>query len=755
MAFAPPRAAVVGLALAALLAPSCSCLAAPDEFRSLQARVLDDVSAGRLRSAVPLARARAALPGLSVSQRVEALLGEAELLETIGDADGNRQILEAALTVKPGDPGVSLLLAQALRDRPEQALAYAEQAARSAESRRQRAAAERLAGEIRLDLDDKAGARVSLERALQAGGEDLDALRAMAWLQRDEPGQAAVYSLRARRAAAAAPAWQRGAAERQCARIQLELKDYSGALASLRRALDLDPDDLKALQAMLQIRRERPEEPAFPSDAAKGEAPERSLAAEPDELETLRALVELERGRKRPAEASEAADRFTAAVRRAPAWLQVDAYRMDARLWLELGDAEKALKSRQSAEVVGREFLAGFPDIEGHPLMPAILAESYTAAALARIGLGDVSGAEAAFKRGLERLPESLPLLRSLAKLELSLRKLDEALPHARRLVAAAEKESLLDVLQRQPPNLLVEKAAAAEGQAVEKRTRLFLSDAATAERLGTTLEEDRSQALQTLAAVLFALGRPTEALACFDRLIKASARAGASRQAEAHDLKARMQRDLKDAAGARRSLERALSILPGYAPALRDLAQLTFDEEHREEAEAGARRHAPPPDSAPALQARIQLEIAQGRNDEALASVERLAKASETAPLPQRVDVLRQKAHLQGLLHDEAGARTSLESALALAPDDVPALQALAEVQLAQGRPQDALETLERLDQATEKAVQKAAAAARADVYRLKARVQRELKDEAGARRSLERALALAREDFDRIEVK
>jgi tetratricopeptide (TPR) repeat protein len=191
------------------------------------------------------------------------------------------------------------------------------------------------------------------------------------------------------------------------------------------------------------------------------------------------------------------------------------------------------------------------------------------------------------------------------------------------------------------------------------------------------------------------------------------------SERAEVLRKTAQAQREAKDEAGARASLDQALAILPDYAPALQEL---------------------------------IQLQIAQGRSEEALASVERLAKALEKASLSERVDVFRQKAHLQDMLKDGAGARASLESALALAPDDVPALQALVQIQLSQNKPQDALATVERLDRATEKAMETAAALARADVLRKKARAQRDLKDASGARKSLERALKLAPEQPDAL---
>jgi tetratricopeptide (TPR) repeat protein len=721
--FVRPRALARGLSLAAVL--SGRAFGAPDaaqcELQGFRAS-----PSWRELSAV---EACAALPDLSPAKRADAFIESAEIRAQVGDHAGALGALDSALKLSPGHPEASFLWAQLGRDRPEQALRHAEQAARSAASPRRRAAAHRLAGEIRLDLDDESGARSSLERALELAGDEPDALRLMVLLKRAQPAQAASYARRACAAAAALPAWQRGAGHRLCAQILAEIEDFGGAETSLKRALDLDPDDLKALQALIHIKRRRPREaaasaPALPAPSPAGEAvlaptkedQARALAQDPYDLEALRAFFELKRAENRPAEAVYYAERFTTAIRRAPAWLQSDAYSASTRMWLELRDLEKARHTATRAQELNYQFPASFPHVP-NPADPGAAEESlaaYHAVVGARMELEDHAGAQAALERALGRFPGDPHLLESMVDLMLSRSRLGEARAYAERLVEAAAKAS---------------PSADSKEPGV-----------GYAESSKQALEHARLGASRKMIQVQLALGRPQAALAWADRLVKASETASPSRRADAYEQRARARRALKDEAGARRSLERALELAPDHVPALRAL---------------------------------IELELAQGRPAEALARLELLAKILESASPVERAGVYARRARIQRELKDEAGAQQSLKRALELAPDHapalqdmislkladeaavqkslervlepgpehVPALQELVRLKLARRRHEEAAAWIERLAHA----LRNAPPAERAAVHVQLADVLRELKDQAGVQKSLERALELA----------
>ena len=275
----------------------------------------------------------------------------------VGDETGAEKILAETLRSGPDDATTLLMLAGVSRPRPREALGFAERAARAATDPARRAAAHRLAAEIRLDLEDEAGARAALESALSADPDDLDALRLAARLARARPDEARAYAERAALAAARTPPWLRPAALRQSARAWSALEDDSKAAESLASSLEIEPDDVDALEALVEIAARRPERskplavPAesprlFEDHAWSDWTPEALKSAEersPGSVEALRLRAASALARGKTKDAAAAAERVEEAIELAPPWQRGAACRLSARLWLALGRPEKAL----------------------------------------------------------------------------------------------------------------------------------------------------------------------------------------------------------------------------------------------------------------------------------------------------------------------------------------------------------------------------------------------------------------------------
>lgn len=272
---------------------------------------------------------RAREPGLSSAALAELLAESGRLRLRVGDYSGAESDCRRALLLAPGHGEASFRLAEALRDSPESAVTFAEQAALAAATPRLRTMAHRLAGELRLDLGDLEGARRSLEESLEIDGENFRALRAMVRVLAVKPKQARVFAIRAGSAAERAPAWARAASLRYAAHIWLELKAYDEAEELLGRALAVDPDDLDSLETLALIKYERPDRRLRTVPGP----PEGARAVEPPVLES-----------------AEAAVRFAGETAEMPSWLHADAYRLLARSWLALGDRRKAARYARHAE---------------------------------------------------------------------------------------------------------------------------------------------------------------------------------------------------------------------------------------------------------------------------------------------------------------------------------------------------------------------------------------------------------------------
>lgn len=268
-------------------------------------------------------------PGLSDAALAELLAESGRLRLRVGDYPGAESDCRLALLLSPGHAEASFRLAEALRDSPESAVPFADQAALAAATSRRKTMAYRLAGELRLDLGDLKGARRSLEKSLEIDGENFQALQAMVRVLAAKPKEARVFALRAERAAERAPAWARAASLRYAAHVWLELRAYDEVEELLGRALAVDPDDLDALETLALVKYERPDRML----RTVPHPPEGARAVEPPVLDS-----------------AEAAARFAGETVEMPSWLYADAYRLLARSWLALGDRRKAVRYARQAE---------------------------------------------------------------------------------------------------------------------------------------------------------------------------------------------------------------------------------------------------------------------------------------------------------------------------------------------------------------------------------------------------------------------
>jgi len=356
----------------------------------------------------------------------------------------------SALELRPDDGETLIALVQVLRNRPDEALPFARRAVAAPASPRRRAVAHRLLAELQDDLGDTEQAEASLARALTLAGNDLDSLRAVVRLKRGRSDAARAHARRALQAAGDAPVWCRGAAYRFVALIFLDIDDRAGARKSLSRALELDPDDIKALETMLQIHKRAPDLPPEDSDSARGESRASSGTIIPDELEALRAGFERSLAAQRRAEAADFAERFSASAAKAPTWQRFDAYRLSVEMWLELGDDAKARVALDRLEDRDHQALAALRLWHRvYPESPRGPGEGVWVDTIVQLRhqLSDDTGAEAALERALARFPDDRGVLQVMTDFKLSQRKPEEALVYGKRLLAAYEKASPSDML--------------------------------------------------------------------------------------------------------------------------------------------------------------------------------------------------------------------------------------------------------------------------------------------------------------------
>ncbi|MCM2303975.1 MAG: tetratricopeptide repeat protein [Elusimicrobia bacterium] len=606
----------------------------------------------------------------------------AEARAELGDEAGAEERLRRVLETFPGDLHAleALLRLKASQRRFSEALAFAERlekAGAGAPAWRRAAAAVQTA-QMRLELGDEAGAEKSLRTALGYFPEDLPALQGLLRLltSRGRFGEALPYAERLEKAGAQAPAVQRAAACAQKARIELALKDAAGAEKSLARSLALAPEG-PALPMMLDLALSQgrygealPYAETLEKALSRAPPVERAAAAE----KKARILLEL----KDEAGAEASLKRALAFLPEGPASPMLLNLTMSQRRFAEALPYAESLE-RAAAQAPPRE-------------RAAILAQK----ARIQLELEDEAGAEKSLAEAHALFPEG-PALPMLLHLATTRRRFAEALAWVEKLETAGAR-----TLPRERAALAVRKA----------QIQLELKDEAGAEKsLGRALRLfPEGPALPMLLELMIAQRRHAEALAYAETLDKNSARAGARERAEVFEKKARVQLELKDEAGAEKSLGRAMSLFP----------------------------------EGPALPLLLELMLSQGRFAEALPYAERLEPSG--APR-ERAASLARKARIQLELKDEAGAEKSLAESSRLFPEG-PALPMLLNLAMTRRRFAEALSLAERLERASPQAPPRE----RAALLVKTAQIRLELKDEAGAEKSLERALASAPDDMEAL---
>lgn len=718
-------------------------------------------------AALEAAERLAALAGSSDERRAEDLLAAADLRALVGDAAAAERGYERVLSLRPGDSRALLGLAQGRRARPRDALRLARGAAASAprSPRAHRIVAEIL---LDLDERAAAGDSLRRALALapedldtlgllvraHGGGPaaaayaakaEAVAEKAPAWHRHDAYRHCARMRLELGDDARAAFLYNRA--------LAVEPEDMSSLLELVRLRRDGVDERAPALRP-----EPLPESPSYDLSEAAAWA---ALGSSPNDLEALHQLIALRRDQGRLSEASALAKRFHATIPSAPDWQQSSAYHLLARLAWEAGDPARArlgaseldhrvldqvrfrmrsaggsleykaaevqaaearaeLGDEQGAAMRLETLLATFPDdLEALRALtglkashrrfsealvwaerfvrasgaaaPESRAKAWSLKARVQLGLKDEAGAEKSLREALRLLPEG-PALSSLLHLTRSQRRFAESLSYADKLVAAAAGASA------------AERAAALVQKA---QIQVELSDENGAEKsLREALRlQPAGPALTMLLDLALARKRFSEALPLAESLEAAIASASASERAEAFVQKARIQLELKDEAGAEKSLARALSLAP----------------------------------EGRALPMLLRLLTAQRRYAEALSCAERLERAGAGSPAGERAAVLSEKGRIQLALGDERGAEKSLRAALLLHVDG-PALASLLRLAMSQRRFAEALSHAEAL----EKADAQASPRERAEAAAVKAQIQLALKDEAGAEKSLRRSLRL-----------
>lgn len=702
--------ALAALLLGPALAARASAGNLPADFDAAQAAVRADLAIEDLWQALELADKLAGRGGLTPARRAWALEEAARLRTRTGDAAGAERNLRDALLASPRDPELLLALARLLgRTRPEAAVTVADEAVEAAAPPRKAPALE-LAGELRAELGDAAGARAGLARALENGG-GIEALAAMARVQADR-ASAAEYAARAQRAAEREPKWSRGAARRFCARLWLELGDDVRAARAFEGALAVDPDDLDALQGLSGLRNERPGLELKLGDAASS-ADSAEAPAASDELETLRRTVERSREQGRAGEALAAADLFLEKVSDAPEWRRPEAYAAISESLLKLGPAAKdrAYAAASTAHALNGPGVAvalllmrsGAGTVAGEdPGSVEYAGNAFRSVFAERLRLGDRDGARNTVARGLRLLPESVQLRLDVARLTL-----DDGRP----------AEALKELARLPPGSLPSARLSRAEAYELRARAEHALKDDEAAEK---SLQDAVAEApvereeLKRAAALEAEIGLSTAAFAHLDRLLAVSE--SPYERAEAFARRSEVQRAFKDDAGAEASLERALTYVP---------------------------------DDLGLLGRLIDLEAAR-EDPKALASAERLVRAAAAAGPAAAASAADRKAAVERTLAaaesrkargaaargDSSGAEAGFVRALALVPNDREALGALLELALAGPRREEARTYADRLVAAS----RDLGAAALSDADERQAQALRELGDEAGAEAALGR---------------
>jgi predicted O-linked N-acetylglucosamine transferase (SPINDLY family) len=287
------------------------------------------------------------------------------------------------------------------------------------------------------------------------------------------------------------------------------------------------------------------------------------LARDPDDLETLMALAVALRRLGRTEDA-------IACFRRALA-----AHPNVAEIWFNLGNAQSATGDAKAAAESYARALALKPDLgPAHFNLGNLLREK-----------GDLAAAENAYRRALALMPEHAVLHMNLGNLLRRLDRLDEAIACHRRALALEPQRhearfnlanALVATGERDEAARCYREVLAARpdfADAAVNLAALVLSDRASPEAdeliAGLLVRDPQSR------AALMLLGRRRiveERWAEAEAALRRALAAGASDDAEAHQLHGLCLFRLGDAAGAVAAYQRSLAIAPDLAAALNGL---------------------------------------------------------------------------------------------------------------------------------------------------------------------------------------
>ena len=503
----------------------------------------------------------------------------------------------------------------------------------------------------------------------------------------------------------------------QMAEVYAAERQLDSALAAIRKALELDPDNRIAqwTEGRLLVvagRWEDAEQPLLEATADGDDALDAmTLAA------ALAALTEAHLGQRDIAAATQTVERLARIAPGAPG--------------TRLLTARLALENDRPGDAVGelQPVVQALPDY-----MPAQIV--YGAALIAQ---GSLAQAEAHLERVLTRNPESADARRMLGEVQLRQGRADEAV-NVLLPLAGGDSDTRTDLLMGQAL-----MRSGSRDEAIELLER------------GAASQPDNATLQSELAAAYIEIGRVDDAIKLLERLPQGSAdgrrdsllvlayatqgkgrgRAEVEKLAEEHPQDARILNLVGsymlrngDTQAARQYLEKAAEVAPNDAASWLALSNLEYRTGHRDAARTALKRaQAVDAGNEAAALGLARIELDENSRTAAIEILDRaVAQNSEAI----RARLVLAQLQLQG--DNAARARELFDEAIAASEDRTSTLIAIAGVQLRSERAADAVETLKPVVASEPKNPEA--------LYAL-GLAQAATQDPAAARRSFESALA------------
>lgn len=423
-----------------------------------------------LQAAVYARRAVAALKDTFPPARVVAFLDLARIHLTLKDNARAEENIESVLKTDPDNLDALHMMIDLNQNKPQAASLYSDRAVLAIQRKPSwaRVPAYLDLAQIHLRLKNNARAEEALSRALAEDSANLAVLRKMIALKQDRPHEGLPYADRLVQAVENSSPQVRVEAYLNRAQILLRLKNNARAEADLKQALDAEPDNLRALSLLIDLKQDNPRESldyaerkaravrnspdrdraAAYLDLARThlqlkdyplaeENVKRALKADPNNLNALFLIVSLKQDH--PREALIYAERAVLAAQNSPDQNRSAAYLNLAQIHLRLKDnarAENDLKLALAADPGSLNALHLMVDLKQnnpeealvyakqaavlsvHNPSPRVRATAYLDLARTHLRLKNIAQAEEEAKSALETDPHNLEALRISVQLK-------------------------------------------------------------------------------------------------------------------------------------------------------------------------------------------------------------------------------------------------------------------------------------------------------------------------------------------------